>query len=194
MQLCFGREEGDVSGSGNTGFVFNSDISCLGTAKLSVFQFHNGTRVEVSGSGGYGNSCDVVQRTVTVGGELEFTDGDQASHFAGGRACSFVHAGFTQCPRVIIICYPCQCSVLSAQVEGLSQSVAAGRGDGCRRVEYGNFILVLYQCRKIARKGIRRVSFSCENRFGNTAGTGFHYGQLAVGVPVALQDACILCI
>ena len=83
---------------------------------------HNGTRVEVSGSGGYGNSCDVVQRTVTVGGELEFTDGDQASHFAGGRACSFVHAGFTQCPRVIIICYTCQCSVLSAQVHvyGLS--------------------------------------------------------------------------
>ena len=26
-----------VGGSGNTGFVFNSDISCLGTAELSVF-------------------------------------------------------------------------------------------------------------------------------------------------------------
>ena len=37
MQLCFGREEGDVSGSGNTGFVFNSDISLFGTAELSVF-------------------------------------------------------------------------------------------------------------------------------------------------------------
>lgn len=36
--------------------------------------------------------------------------------------------------------------------------------------------------------------FSCENAFGNAAGTGFYYGQLAVGVPVALQDACILCI
>ena len=33
---------------------------------------------------------------------------------------------------------------LSFAYEGLSQSVAAGRGDGCRRVEYGNFILVLY--------------------------------------------------
>ena len=79
-----------------------------------------------------------------------------------------------------------QCSVLSAQVEGLGQGVAAGCGDGCRRVKYGNFILILYQCRKIARKGIRRVSFFCENRFGNAAGTGFHYGQLAVGRPSCL--------
>ena len=31
------RQEGYVGGSGNTGFVFNSDISCLGTAELSVF-------------------------------------------------------------------------------------------------------------------------------------------------------------
>ena len=87
-----------------------------------------------------------------------------------------------------------QCSVLSAQVEGLGQGVTAVRGDGCRRVKYGNFILILYQCRKIARKGVRRVGFSCENAFGNAAGTGFYYGRLAVGVPVALQDACILCI
>jgi len=71
----------------------------------------------------------------------------------------------------------------------LGQGVTAVRGDGCRRVKYGNFILILYQCRKIARKGVRRVGFSCENAFGNAAGTGFYYGQLAVGVPVALQDA-----
>ena len=58
-----------------------------------------------------------------------------------------------------------QCSVLSAQVEGLGQGVAAGCGDGCRRVKYGNFILILYQCRKIARKGIRRVSFFCVESF-----------------------------
>ena len=62
------------------------------------FSFITGTGVEGSGSGGYGNSCDVVQRTATVDGELEFTDSDQTGHFAGGRACGFVHAGFTLCP------------------------------------------------------------------------------------------------
>lgn len=55
----------------------------------------------------------------------------------------------------------------------MGQGVTAVRGDGCRRVKYGNFILILYQCRKIARKGVRRVGFSCENAFGNAAGTGF---------------------
>jgi len=48
----------------------------------------------------------------------------------------------------------------------LGQGVTAVRGDGCRRVKYGNFILILYQCRKIARKGVRRVGFSCEMLLG----------------------------